>query len=354
MSVLPTSKVFLQIGPFQVTWYALCILTGAFLAYWLSQRTMKRWKYATEILEDYLFPMLLCGIVGARLYYVLFQWSYYRQYPSDIIAVWKGGLAIHGGLIAGVLFSYVYFKRKKISFLRMFDCIMPNVLMAQALGRWGNFANQEAFGNIVAESYFDHFPSFIKKQMYISGAYRQPTFLYESALNILGFFLITMLYRKKWMKRQGDAGFAYMIWYGCVRFFVEGFRTDSLMLGPLKIAQVISLAAILFGILGMLGIWHKVFHWYKKPIILCEKEMDINMTVDGKASTTEEILDFCKKKGRDNVVYLTETEQGVQRAKELALYSISTNPDLHACQTVTEYTDTIFDQPRTWNDLKIW
>lgn len=223
-------KIFLSFGPFTITWYALFILTGVVVAYELSQRTMKKWKYSSSVLEDYVIPMMFFGILGARIYYVIFEWDYYSLHLEEIIKIWHGGLAIHGGLIAGILFSLYYFKKKKVSIYRMMDCILPNVMIAQAFGRWGNFMNQEAFGGVVSESFIDHFPDFIKNKMYINGQYHHPTFLYESALNVIGFILIYCI-RKRGLKKQGDAGFLYCIWYGMIRFFIEGLRTDSLMLG---------------------------------------------------------------------------------------------------------------------------
>lgn len=268
MHFFPNSKIFVSFGSFQITWYAIFILMGALCAYELCQKTMKKWGYSSSVLEDYVFPMLLIGICGARLWYVIFEWGYYSKHISEIIQIWHGGLAIHGGLIAGTLFSYFYFKRKKISFLRMFDLIMPNVLLAQAFGRWGNFMNQEAYGGIVSESYFRYYPSFIKKQMYIDGNYHQPTFLFESTCNLIGFLLISFVYRKHGYKRRGDCGFMYMVWYGMTRFVIEGMRTDSLMIFGLRTAQLVSLGLMIVGCLGLSGIFHKLFHWYKKPVVL--------------------------------------------------------------------------------------
>ncbi|MBB5182465.1 prolipoprotein diacylglyceryl transferase [Catenisphaera adipataccumulans] len=260
----PDSRYILSLGSFHIAWYAVLILTGALCAYALAQRTMKKWGYEHSILEDYLLPMLLTGIIGARIYYVIFQWPYYSQNPNEIVAIWHGGLAIHGGLIAGLLFSIVYFKKRKISCLRMFDAIMPNVLLAQAFGRWGNFMNQEAYGGIVPESYYAHFPQFIKERMYIDGAYRQPTFLYESVLDLCGFLFIYFIFRRHLYRRRGDAGWMYLIWYGISRFIVEGMRTDSLMAGSLRMAQVISVVFVIVGICGLAGLFHR----RQKPTVI--------------------------------------------------------------------------------------
>lgn len=268
MHLFPSTKIFVSFGSFEIAWYAVLILTGALCAYLLCQRTMKKWGYAPEVLDDYVVPMLFIGILGARAWYVIFEWQYYSQHMNEIVAIWNGGLAIHGGLIAGFIFSLFFFKRRKISFLRMFDLIMPTVLLAQAFGRWGNFMNQEAYGGIVPESFFAHYPAFIKNQMFIDGAYRMPTFLFESVCNLLGFLFITFIFRKYWYKRRGDCGFMYMVWYGITRFVIEGMRTDSLMVLGLRTAQLVSLALMGVGCLGLMGVFHKTFHWKKKPVVL--------------------------------------------------------------------------------------
>ena len=260
MSFFPDTKTFLSIGGLTVTWYAVIIITGAFIAYYLTLRQVKKWGYKEEIFENFFLMMLPISIVGARLYYVIFEWNnVYAQNPISAFYIWEGGLAIHGGVIAGTLFGIWYFHRHQINGLRIADVIFPNLMIAQAIGRWGNFMNQEAFGQIVRPEFYDHWPSFIKNQMYIDGYYRQPTFLFESVGNLVGFFLITVVYKKYGRKKRGDLAFAYFAWYGMVRFFVEGLRTDSLMLGPLRIAQVVSLVGVLIGVLGILGVFDKLF-----------------------------------------------------------------------------------------------
>lgn len=273
MQFFPDAKTLVSLGSLHVTWYAVFILTGAILAYTVSIRQLKRWGYQTEIFEDFFFYMLPIGICGARLYYVIFEWAQYADNPISAFYIWEGGLAIHGGIIAATIFGLWYFHKRPIDGLRIMDAIFPNVLIAQALGRWGNFVNQEAFGGIVSEAYYDHFPAFIKEQMYIQGSYRQPTFLYESVANIIGWFLITFVYKKYGRKKRGDLAFAYLCWYGVVRFFIESMRTDALMLGPIKMAQAISLVGILIGILGILGFFDKLFKniWpfkRQKPAVL--------------------------------------------------------------------------------------
>lgn len=274
MSFFPDMQTVVTFGSLRVTWYAVIILTGAFLAYYLSLRQFKKWGYEEDVFLNFFIMMLPISIVGARLYYVIFEWG--NQYAADPIRafyVWEGGLAIHGGLIAGVLFGVWYFRRHCINGLRVADVIFPNVMLAQAIGRWGNFVNREAFGGPVSDSFFNGWPSFIKDNMYINGQYHHPTFLYESVGNIIGFLLITFVYKKYGRKKRGDLAWAYLTWYGMVRFFVEGLRTDSLMLGPLRIAQVVSLIGVVLGLAGLLGVWDRLFHkvWpfrKEKPVVI--------------------------------------------------------------------------------------
>lgn len=274
MTFFPDMRTFVDFGGLRVTWYAIIILTGAFLAYYLTIRQVKKWGYDEEVFENFFLMMLPISIIGARIYYVIFEWNnLYASNPISAFYIWEGGLAIHGGVIAGTLFGIWYFHRHQISGLRIADVIFPNLMLAQAIGRWGNFMNQEAFGQIVNPSFYEHWPAFIRDQMYIDGYYRQPTFLFESVGNLIGYFLITKVYKKYGRKKRGDLMFAYFAWYGMVRFFVEGLRTDALMLGPLRIAQVVSLIGVLIGILGIWGVFDKMFKnvWpfkHRQPAII--------------------------------------------------------------------------------------
>lgn len=281
MHFFPDGKTFLEINigglQLHIAWYALLILTGAILAYYLSQKQAKKLGYEKELLEDYFFTMLPLAIVGARLYYCLFAWDYYGQDLIRIFYIWEGGLAIHGGLITGIVYSYFYFRFKGVNLLRIGDCILPNVLIAQVIRRWGNFMNQEAFGNIVPASYFDHFPDFIKNKMFIDGFYRQPMFLYEGIGNLIAFIFVKTIFKKYGYKKRGDMVYAYLTWYGIVRFFIEIFRSDALMAGTIRIAQVVSILFIVLGLLGYVGVYNRIFHsWYpfkkEKPIVLFDAD----------------------------------------------------------------------------------
>ena len=262
-------QTVVAIGPFSVTWYATCILIGALIAYFISSRNLKKIGYDQTVIDDLFVLVLITGIVGARLWYVAFSPNIapYLQNPISIFKIWEGGLAIQGALVAALLAAYFYLRKRRISFLRVMDLVLPNVLVAQALGRWGNFFNQEAFGRIVDASFYQGWPSWLANHMYISGAYREPTFLYESLTNIIGFFLIVFVYKKisKW--RRGDLVYAYLMWYGLTRFFIEGLRSDSLVFMGFKSAQLVSIVFVVVGVLGTFGLFRKLFP-DQKPVLL--------------------------------------------------------------------------------------
>lgn len=252
INYLALPKIALQFGPFAIHWYAILIVTGGALAVWLACREAPRRNMTADDVIDFVLWAVPAGLVGVRAYYVAFQWSYYSQHPDQIIALWDGGGAIYGGLIAGaiVVFVFSYYRMKNP--LDLLDIAVPGVFLAQAFGRWGNFVNQEAYGKTVSN--LDYLPSFIRNQMFIDGSYRTPTFLYESIGTFTGFLLI-MIFRHRLKLKTGDIFAFYLIWYGMVRFIVEGMRTDSLMLGPIRVSQALSLVLFLVGI-GLM-IWNR-------------------------------------------------------------------------------------------------
>lgn len=252
MKFLPDIKTLVSFGSLSITWYAVFILSGAVIAYYFIEKKFIKMGYEKKIIEDFAFYLLPIALIGARLWYVLFEWHQYASNPIRVLFVNEGGLAIHGGLIAGIVFGIFYFRKHKIHILRMADLIFPFVMLAQAIGRWGNFMNQEAYGGVVLESYYQFFPKFIKEMMYIDGAYRQPTFLFESIGNLIGFGLIYFGLRKFGRKKYGDLFFGYLAYYGVIRFFIEGLRTDSLMIMGLRTAQLISLLFVIIGVVGLL------------------------------------------------------------------------------------------------------
>lgn len=236
----------INLGFLSIQYYALCIIIGAAIALYLSYRQWKFVGYKTSDLSDFFFNVLLVGIIGARLWYVIMKADYYLANPLSIFAVWEGGLAIQGGLIAGFIYGYYYYRRRGYNFLNVADIILPNVLIAQALGRWGNFFNQEAFGNTTTHEFLKgiFLPDFIVDKMFINGAYHHPTFLYESLYCILIFIIIKLIVRFVRLK-AGQAGLLYFIFYSFGRIFIEHLRTDSLMFFDLKMAQILSIIIII-------------------------------------------------------------------------------------------------------------
>ena len=197
-----------------------------------------------------IFYIVLFSIIGARLYYVLFNLPYYTSHPVEIFKVWEGGLAIHGGIILGLIWIIIYTKKYKVSTFRILDIMVVGLLLGQAIGRWGNFFNGEAHGAVTTLNHLQslHIPEFIIKGMQINGVYYQPTFLYESLWCLFGFILILIIRRLRYIK-VGQITSFYLVWYGIGRFIIESMRTDSLMFFGLKQAQIISVFMVVIGII---------------------------------------------------------------------------------------------------------
>lgn len=244
------SSNLLELGPITIKWYSFFILLGILIGSFLILKEWKKKNGKEEDITNILFYGILIGIIGARLYYCLFNLDYYKEDLLGILEIWNGGLAIHGGILFGLLFMIIYCKKKKINLFLLLDIVTPSLILAQALGRWGNFFNQEAFGRIVSLNFLKnlHLPNFIIERMYINGYYREPTFLYESVFSFIGFFFLLIVRKQKKIK-TGTLCSIYLIWYGIERLVIETFRSDSLMLGPLKVAQIISILFILSGII---------------------------------------------------------------------------------------------------------
>lgn len=244
------NRVAFNIFGFNVYYYSLCILLGVIVAYILITREGKKQGLPKEFISDLIFYTLIIGILGARVYYCVFNLDYYLANPSEILKIYNGGLAIHGGVIAGLIFVYFYTKKKNVSFIKILDIVAPAVIIAQSFGRWGNFFNQEAHGGITTYQNLKnmHIPEFIINGMYIEGKYYYPTFFFESIWCLIGFIILMIARRNKNLRKGFQIGF-YFIWYGIGRFFIEAFRTDSLMFFGLKIAQIVSLIGIIIGII---------------------------------------------------------------------------------------------------------
>ncbi|ANB58344.1 prolipoprotein diacylglyceryl transferase [Anoxybacillus sp. B7M1] len=262
-AIQPLDRVFLHLGPITIYWYGVIIGTGVLLGLWIATREAVKRGLAKETFVDLVLLAVPIAIICARTYYVMFEWDYYAKHPAEIPKIWEGGLAIHGGLIGAIITGVVFAKRRGISFWKLADIAAPSIILGQAIGRWGNFMNQEAHGGPVTRQFLEslHLPDFIINQMYINGQYYHPTFLYESIWNFVGFFLLIMLRRIN--LRRGELFLSYLIWYSIGRFFIEGMRTDSLMLTDhLRIAQVVSIALIVLAA----GLWmvRRVKGWAKE------------------------------------------------------------------------------------------
>ncbi|MBQ1481935.1 MAG: prolipoprotein diacylglyceryl transferase [Erysipelotrichaceae bacterium] len=311
MRFFPDGQTFVAFSVFglnfDIRWYAVCIMTGALLAYLIAKKQIRKAKYIDlDFFDSFFIYTLWVGILGARLWYCIFyNFKFYFSDPIQIIRIWDGGLAIQGGIVAGALFAYYYIRKHHYSFMKLLDIILPNVMLAQAIGRWGNFANKECHGAEVDASYFDGILSFLKEGMYINGHYYEPLFFYESMLCLLGWVLIWFILRKHRNKR-GDLAYAYLMWYGVIRFFIEGRRTDSLYFGNFRMAQLTSIVFFVVGILGYLGVFER-FLKKNKPSLF----FDFDGTLMDTRESIYEAYRALFKKYSDESLFTDEVRQEV-------------------------------------------
>ena len=224
--------------------YGVLIATGMLIGIALAVREAKRVGISEDDVLNIAIIAIPVAIICARLYYVIFSWDYYSQNPGEIFNIRGGGLAIHGGLIGGILTGFIYAKVKKLDFFKTADAVMVGMPLAQAIGRWGNFINGEAHGG----------PTSLPWGIMVDGVKVHPTFLYESIWDF-GIFLFIMFYMRKKKTYEGEVIVSYITLYSIGRFFIEGLRTDSLMFGPIRMAQFISLVGVVGGL---------VLHFYLK------------------------------------------------------------------------------------------
>ena len=247
----------------QVNWYGVIIAFGFTLAALFGGRIAYTWRINLSKMVDVLIYGTFGGIIGARAYYVIFEWDYYSQHLDEIIAIWNGGLAIYGGIIGGIIAGYITCKVEKLNFLNLLDLVGMSLLIGQGIGRWGNYANQEAFGTFTNGNYgmmSDKVVSYISRHPskfglegvtdiggYIEehNLFVHPTFFYEFVWCMLG-FLVLYIILKKFRKFSGQLFLCYGIWYGTGRTIVEGLRTDSLYIGntDLRVSQLLSVAIV--------------------------------------------------------------------------------------------------------------
>ena len=244
------NRIALDLGFITIYWYSITMFLGVLAGIIIAYIEIKRKKIDVDKFSNMAFYAILFGFIGARIYYVLFNLDYYLADPIEIVKVWNGGLAIHGGIIGAIIAIYVYCKKNKLAFMEMLDICAPALVIGQVIGRWGNFFNSEAHGGVVTKEFLEglHLPNFIINGMYINGNYYHPTFLYESMLNLLC-FIVLMILRKNKKIGLGVITGIYLMWYSVIRFFIESLRTDSLMLASLKMAQVISIVLFIVGLI---------------------------------------------------------------------------------------------------------
>ena len=247
--------ILVKIGFLTIRWYGLLIASAVLIGVSLSQYLAKRRNVNPELLSDLSIWLVIGAIPAARIYYVLFQWAEYAQHPERIIAIWQGGIAIHGAIIGGVVAALIFAKLKQVSFWQLADLVAPSLILGQAIGRWGNFFNSEAFGSPTNLPWKLYIPPEHRPPELVSFEYFHPTFLYESLWDLMVFALLMTLFfrslRSQPRLKIGTLFMVYWVTYSLGRFWIEGLRTDSLMLGPLKMAQMVSLTGIILGLAGL-------------------------------------------------------------------------------------------------------
>lgn len=274
----------INLGFTTVRWYGAIIAFGFLLAVLFGGRIAWKWKINLDKMIDVLLFGTIGGILGARLYYVAFKWDYYSQHLSEIVRIWEGGLAIYGGIIGGLLAAFIVCKVEKLNFFNLLDMASMSLLIGQGIGRWGNYANQEAFGSITYKNWgmmSDTVADYISKNAsyfnldnvgdvkeYIAqnNLYVHPTFFYESVWCLLGFLVLYLIMRKR-RKFSGQLFLCYGVWYGFERMVVEGLRSDSLYIGSssIRVSQALSAALMLVSLVLLIALYIR-FTKHPKPI----------------------------------------------------------------------------------------
>ncbi|HEY9609494.1 prolipoprotein diacylglyceryl transferase [Allocoleopsis sp.] len=247
--------ILVQLGPIAIRWYGLLIASAVLIGVTLSQYLAKRRNVDPNLVGDLAIWLVIAAIPCARLYYVLFEWEQYAPNPLQAFAIWKGGIAIHGAILGGIVAAIIFARIQKISVWLLADLVVPSLILGQAIGRWGNFFNSEAFGRPTDLPWKLYIPPQQRPPEFINYDYFHPTFLYESLWNLMVFvILMTLFFRdlnRKPHLKVGTLALVYMVSYSLGRFWIEGLRTDSLMFGLLRMAQMVSLGEITLGLLGL-------------------------------------------------------------------------------------------------------
>ncbi len=280
---LTPNPIAFSIFGMDIRWYALLITLGMVLGFYIAYKRCSKYGIDPEYLYDIFLVAIPLGVICARLYYVAFNWGYYSQNLILIPQMWNGGLAIHGGIIGGFIGIYIVCKKKKINILKLIDVVVPSLILAQAIGRWGNYFNMEAYGGQTDLPWAINVIDPVLGSIYV-----HPTFFYESIWNLGVFFLLIYVFEKR-KKAHGELACWYLILYSIGRFFIEGLRTDSLMFFFLRMAQIVSIVSIIGGIIGIIYLRKKAM------------ENDENIKVDDKGVPyTEEVQEIMSPEGQND------------------------------------------------------
>ncbi len=248
-----------MVGPLPIRWYGLLIASAVLIGVTLSTYLAKKRGVNPDLISDLAIWLVVAAIPSARLYYVAFEWDKYANNPAEALAIWHGGIAIHGAIIGGAIAALIFAKLNKVPFWQLADLVAPSLILGQAIGRWGNFFNSEAFGRPTDLPWKLYIPLAQRPPGYTQFEYFHPTFLYESLWNLGVFAILMVLFfrglRGKPALKLGTLFLTYLMCYSLGRFWIEGLRMDSLMLGPLRIAQVVSLVGVAIGAIGLLWLY---------------------------------------------------------------------------------------------------
>ena len=244
------NRVMVTVGSVSIYWYSFLILVAVLIGYEIAVHYSRKINYHVLDITDMALFLIVFSIIGARLYYVIFNFSVFQDNFFSIFEIWRGGLAIYGGIIGGGIYVLYYSFKKNLNFIKVLDIMSLSLLLGQAIGRWGNFFNSEAYGGVTTYEALKglFIPEFIIRGMLIDGSYRQPTFLYESIWCLMGVFILYFI-RKRYSQQVGRQISFYMLWYGLGRFFIEGLRSDSLYVGTFRVSQIVSLILFFVGVI---------------------------------------------------------------------------------------------------------